>query len=106
VSNNAGNAETGIALLLKARRVRKVDLLLPAADRLVALRQALQGEGVELELVPQGNLAERIRAAGARHRRFLHADRIRNAAREGKETRNIAGRDDVLEYPSAPISRW
>ncbi len=99
VANNAGNGETGLAGLLKAGRVRKLICSFPrAADGQVfeALYKAGQ---VELELVPQGNLAERIRAAGAGIGGFFTPTGYGTDLARGKETRNIAGRDYVLEYP-------
>jgi 3-oxoadipate CoA-transferase alpha subunit len=99
VNNNAGNGETGLAALLKARRVRKVVCSFPRqADSHVfdALYRAGQ---VELELVPQGNLAERIRAAGAGIGAFFTPTGYGTELARGKETRRIDGRDYVLEYP-------
>jgi len=99
VANNAGNGETGLAGLLKAGRVRKLICSFPrAADGQVfeALYKAGQ---VELELVPQGNLAERIRAAGAGIGGFFTPTGYGTDLARGKETRRIDGRDYVLEYP-------
>jgi 3-oxoadipate CoA-transferase alpha subunit len=99
VNNNAGNGETGLAALLKARRVRKIICSFPRqADSQVfdALYQA--GE-IELELTPQGNLAERIRAAGAGIGGFFTPTGFGTLLAEGKETRTIGGRDYVLEWP-------
>lgn len=99
VSNNAGNGERGIAALLKAGRVRKVVCSFPRqADSHVF--DALYRSGrVELELVPQGNLAERIRAAGAGIGAFYTPTGFGTQLAEGKETRRIDDRDHVLEYP-------
>jgi 3-oxoadipate CoA-transferase alpha subunit len=99
VNNNAGNGETGIAALLKAGRVRKVICSFPRqADSHVF--QALYKAGkIELELVPQGNLAERIRAAGAGIGAFFTPTAYGTPLADGKETRSIDGRMHVLEYP-------
>jgi 3-oxoadipate CoA-transferase alpha subunit len=99
VNNNAGNGEHGLAALLKAGRVRKVICSFPRqADSQVF--DALYRSGrVELELVPQGNLAERIRAAGAGIGGFFTATGYGTQLAEGKETRLINGRHYVLESP-------
>jgi len=99
VNNNAGNGDTGLAALLKAGRVRKIVCSFPRqADSHVF--DALYRSGrLELELVPQGNLAERIRAAGAGIGAFFTPTGAGTLLGEGKETRNINGRDYVLEYP-------
>ena len=75
------------------------DLLLPAAARLVRVRRPLPGGRIELELVPQGNLAERMRAAGAGIGAFFCPTGVGTPLAEGKETRTIDGRTYVLEYP-------
>ena len=99
VNNNAGNGETGLAALLKAKRVRKIVCSFPRqADSKVF--DALYRNGqVELELVPQGNLAERIRAAGAGIGGFFTPTGYGTQLAEGKETREIDGRHYVLELP-------
>jgi len=99
VSNNAGNAETGIALLLKARRVRKVVCSFPRQTDSWHFDKLYKEKAVELELVPQGNLAERIRAAGAGIGAFFTPTGFGTELAEGKETREIDGRHYVLEYP-------
>src|SRR5689334_20178761 len=99
VNNNAGNAETGVAALLKTKRVRKIICSFPRqADSYVFDALYHAGE-IELELVPQGNLAERIRAAGAGIGAFFTPTGYGTLLAEGKETRSIDGRDYVLEYP-------
>ncbi|MCX7901332.1 MAG: 3-oxoacid CoA-transferase subunit A [Burkholderiaceae bacterium] len=99
ISNNAGNGEVGIAALLKARRVRKVICSYPRqADSYVFDALYRRGE-VELELVPQGNLAERIRAAGAGIGAFFTPTGYGTELARGKETRAIGGKMYVLEYP-------
>ena len=99
VSNNAGNAETGIALLLKERRVRKVICSFPRQTDSWHFDKLYKEKAVELELVPQGNLAERIRAAGAGIGAFFTPTGYGTLLAEGKETREIDGRHYVLEYP-------
>lgn len=99
VNNNAGNGDTGLAALLKARRVRKIICSFPRqADSHVFDALYRAGE-LELELVPQGNLAERIRAAGAGIGGFFTPTGHGTLLAEGKETRLIDGRHHVLEYP-------
>jgi 3-oxoadipate CoA-transferase alpha subunit len=99
VNNNAGNGETGLAALLKAKRVRKIVCSFPRqadSHHFDALYRA--GE-IELELTPQGNLAERIRAAGAGIGGFFTPTGYGTLLAEGKETRLINGRQYVLESP-------
>jgi 3-oxoadipate CoA-transferase alpha subunit len=99
VNNNAGNGETGLAALLKAGRVRKIICSFPRqADSQVF--DALYHAGkIELELVPQGNLAERIRAAGAGIGGFYTPTAVGTPLADGKEVRHIDGRDYILEFP-------
>ena len=99
VNNNAGNGETGLAALLKAGRVRKIICSFPRqADSQVF--DALYRSGqLELELVPQGNLAERIRAAGAGIGAFFTPTGFGTEMAKGKETREINGKQYVLEHP-------
>ena len=99
VNNNAGNGETGLAALLKARRVRKIICSFPRQTDSWHFDQLYRSGEIELELVPQGNLAERIRAAGAGIGAFFTATGFGTQLAEGKETRKIDGRDYVLEYP-------
>jgi 3-oxoadipate CoA-transferase alpha subunit len=99
VANNAGNGEVGLAALLKAGRVRKVLCSFPRqVDSFVFDELYLAGK-VELEVVPQGNLAERIRAAGAGIGAFYCPTAVGTALADGKETREIEGRSFLLEYP-------
>ena len=101
INNNAGNGETGLAALLKARRVRKMICSFPRqADSFVFDGLYRAGE-IELEVVPQGSLAERIRAAGAGIGAFFTPTGHGTLLAEGKETRVISGRPHVLEYPLA-----
>jgi 3-oxoadipate CoA-transferase alpha subunit len=99
VNNNAGNADAGVAALLATRRVRKIICSFPRqVDSWVF--DGLWREGaIELELVPQGTLAERIRAAGAGIGAFFTPTGYGTLLAEGKETRTIDGRHYVLEYP-------
>jgi 3-oxoadipate CoA-transferase alpha subunit len=99
VNNNAGNGEHGLAALLKSGRVRKIICSFPRqADSHVF--DALYRSGkVELELVPQGNLAERIRAAGAGIGGFFTPTGYGTELAHGKETREIGGRMYVFEHP-------
>jgi len=99
VNNNAGNGETGLAALLKAKRVRKLLCTYPRqVDSHVFDGLYRRGE-IELELIPQGNLAERIRAAGAGIGAFFTPTGFGTQLAEGKETRRIGDRDYVLETP-------
>jgi 3-oxoadipate CoA-transferase alpha subunit len=99
VANNAGNAEVGLAALLKAGRVRKILCSFPRqVDSWVF--DGLYREGrIELEVVPQGNLAERMRAAGAGIGAFFCPTAVGTPLAEGKEEREIDGRRYLLEYP-------
>jgi len=99
VSNNAGNGDTGLAALLAKGRVRKMVCSFPRqADSWVF--DGLYREGkIELEVVPQGNLAERMRAAGAGIGAFFSPTGVGTPLGEGKEVREIDGRTYVLEYP-------
>ncbi len=99
VSNNAGNAETGLAALLKAQRVKKIICSFPRQTDSWVFDGLYRSGELELELVPQGNLAERIRAAGAGIGAFYTPTGYGTPLAEGKETRRIDGRDYVLEYP-------
>lgn len=99
VNNNAGNGESGLAALLKARRVRKIICSFPRqADSYIFDGLYRAGE-IELELVPQGNLAERIRAAGAGIGGFFTPTGYGTELASGKEVRIINGRSYVLEFP-------
>jgi 3-oxoadipate CoA-transferase alpha subunit len=99
VSNNAGNGDTGLAALLAKGRVRKVVCSFPRqSDSWVFDGLYLEGR-IELELVPQGNLAERMRAAGAGIGAFFCPTGVGTPLAEGRETREIDGRTYVLEHP-------
>ncbi|MEQ1911753.1 MAG: 3-oxoacid CoA-transferase subunit A [Vicinamibacterales bacterium] len=99
VSNNAGNGETGLAALLKARRVRKVICSFPRQTDSYVFDALYRAGEIALELVPQGNLAERIRAAGAGIGAFFTPTGYGTLLADGKESRVIDGRHYVLEYP-------
>jgi 3-oxoadipate CoA-transferase alpha subunit len=99
VNNNAGNADVGVALLLKAKRVRKIICSFPRQTDSWHFDALYRAGEIELELVPQGNLAERIRAAGAGIGAFYTPTGYGTLLAEGKETRLIDGRHYVLEHP-------
>jgi len=99
VNNNAGNGDTGLAALLKARLVRKIVCSFPRQTDSHVFDALYRAGDIELELVPQGNLAERIRAAGAGIGAFFTPTGFGTLLAEGKETREIDGRNYVLEYP-------
>lgn len=99
VSNNAGNSEIGLAALLKAGRVRKVICSFPRQSDSYVFDELYRAGKVELEVVPQGNLAERMRAAGAGIGAFFCPTGVGTQLAEGKEEREIDGRRYVLEYP-------
>lgn len=99
VSNNAGGGDEGIARLIKERRVRKVICSFPRQFNSWHFDAAYRAGELELELVPQGNLAERIRAAGAGIGAFFTPTGYGTTLAEGKETRMIDGRGHVLEHP-------
>src|SRR5213593_3163581 len=99
VNNNAGNGEIGLAALLKAKRVRKIICSFPRQTDSYVFDALYHAGEIELELVPQGNLAERIRAAGAGIGAFFTPTGYGTLLAEGKEMREIDGRRYVLEYP-------
>jgi 3-oxoadipate CoA-transferase alpha subunit len=99
VNNNAGNGETGLAALLKAGRVRKIVCSFPRQADSHVFDALYRAGKIELELVPQGNLAERIRAAGAGIGGFFTPTGYGTELAKGKETRRIDGRDYVFETP-------
>ncbi|KQW87264.1 3-oxoadipate CoA-transferase [Massilia sp. Root418] len=99
VNNNAGNGETGLAALLKAGRVRKIICSFPRQADSQHFDALYRAGKIELELTPQGNLAERIRAAGAGIGGFFTPTGYGTLLAEGKETRLINGRHYVLEAP-------
>ena len=99
VNNNAGNGDTGLAALLAAGRVRKMICSFPRQTDSFVFDGLYRAGKIELELVPQGNLAERMRAAGAGIGAFYSPTGVGTPLTEGKERRKIDGRDYVLEYP-------
>ena len=99
VNNNAGNADTGLAALLKAGRVRKIICSFPRQADSHVFDGLYRSGKLELELVPQGNLAERIRAAGAGVGAFFSPTGYGTELAKGKETREINGKHYVLEMP-------
>ena len=99
VNNNAGNADAGLAALIGAKRVRKIICSFPRQTDSWHFDKAFRAGELELELVPQGTLAERIRAAGAGIGGFYTPTAYGTRLAEGKETRRIGDRDYVLESP-------
>jgi 3-oxoadipate CoA-transferase, alpha subunit len=99
VNNNAGNADTGLAALIAAKKVRKILCSFPRQADSWHFDKAYRAGEVELELVPQGTLAERIRAAGAGIGGFYTPTAVGTKLAEGKETRRFGDRDYVLELP-------
>ncbi len=99
VNNNAGNGDSGLAALLKAGRVRKILCSFPRQADSYVFDELYRSGKLELELVPQGNLAERLRAAGAGVGAFFCPTAFGTELAKGKETREINGRQYVLEYP-------
>ena len=99
ISNNAGAGENGIAALIKANRVRKVICSFPRQAASHHFDTRYRAKELELELVPQGNLAARIQAAGSGLGAIFTPTGFGTLLAEGKETREIGGRNYVLEYP-------
>ena len=99
VNNNAGNGDHGLAALIREGRVRKVICSFPRQRDSHHFDVRYRAGELELELVPQGNLAERIRAAGAGIGGFYTPTGFGTPLAEGKETRHIEGRDYLLEFP-------
>ena len=99
VNNNAGNAEQGLAALLQAGRVRKIICSFPRQVDSHVFDGLYRSGKIELELVAQGNLAERLRAAGAGIGAFFCPTAYGTELAAGKETREINGKHYVLEYP-------
>jgi 3-oxoadipate CoA-transferase alpha subunit len=99
VNNNAGNGDVGLAALIRAGRVRRIMCSFPRQSDSWHFDEKYRNGEIELELVPQGNLAERIRAAGAGIGAFYTPTGYGTPLAEDKETREIDGRHYVLEYP-------
>jgi 3-oxoadipate CoA-transferase alpha subunit len=99
VNNNAGNGDSGLAALIAAGRVRKIICSFPRQTDSHHFDRLYRAGRIELELVPQGNLAERIRAAGAGIGGFFTPTGYGTELARGKETREIDGRMQVFERP-------
>src|SRR5215216_7448114 len=99
VNNNAGNGRVGLAALLANGQVRKIICSFPRQADSYVFDELYRAGKVELEVVPQGNLAERMRAAGAGIGAFFGPTGVGTPLAEGKETRTIDGREYVLEFP-------
>ena len=99
INNNAGNGETGVAALIREGRVRKIICSFPRQTDSHHFDAAYRAGRIALELVPQGNLAARIQAAGAGLGAIFTPTGYGTLLAEGKETRAIGGKDYVLEYP-------
>ena len=99
VNNNAGQADAGLALLIKERRVAKIICSFPRQSDSWHFDEAYRAGEIELELVPQGNLAERLRAGGAGIGGFFTPTGYGTQLAEGKEVREIDGTRYVLEAP-------
>ena len=98
VNNNAGNGDTGLAALLAAGQVRRIICSFPRQSDSYVFDGLYRSGEIDLEVVPQGNLAERVRAGGAGIGGFFTPTGAGTILAEGKETRVIDGRDQVLEY--------
>jgi 3-oxoadipate CoA-transferase alpha subunit len=99
VSNNAGNGDHGLAALLATGNVRKIICSFPRQKDSYVFDGLYRAGRIELEIVPQGNLAERMRAAGAGIGAFYCPTGVGTPLAEGRETRTIDGREYLLEYP-------
>ena len=99
VNNNAGNGDVGLAALLADGQVSKVICSFPRQSDSYVFDRLYRSGDVELELVPQGNLAERMRAAGAGIGAFFCPTGVGTPLAEGREQRTIDGREYLLEYP-------
>lgn len=99
VNNNAGNGDTGLAALLAAGQVRKIICSFPRQSDSWVFDELYRSGRIELELVPQGNLAERMRAAGAGIGAFYCPTGVGTPLAEGREHRVIDGREYLLEFP-------
>jgi 3-oxoadipate CoA-transferase alpha subunit len=99
INNNAGNGETGVAALIREDRVKKIICSFPRQSDSHHFDARYRAGGIELELVPQGNLAARIHAAGAGLGAIFTPTGFGTDLAQGKETREIDGRNYVLEHP-------
>jgi 3-oxoadipate CoA-transferase alpha subunit len=98
VNNNTGSGEVGLAALIKAGRVAKMICSYPRSMNSTVFPELYRSGAIELELVPQGTLAERIRAGGAGIPAFYTATAVGTMLAEGKETRHFDGQEYVMEY--------
>ncbi|PIE23067.1 MAG: 3-oxoadipate CoA-transferase [Planctomycetota bacterium] len=98
VNNNTGNGEVGLAALIRNRQVRKMICSYPRSSHSKVFPELYRAGEIELELVPQGTLAERIRAGGAGIPAFYTPTSVGTPLAEGKEARDFDGRSYVLEY--------
>lgn len=99
VTNNAGSGDTDVAALLRERRVRKIICSYPRSKGSIWFEELYRAREVELELVPQGTLSERMRAAGAGLGGFFTPTGADSTLAHGKEMRVIGGRRHVFEQP-------
>ena len=99
VNNNAGNGHVGLAALLEHGRVRRMICSYPRSSHSEVFEGLYKARAIELEVVPQGTLAERLRAAGAGLGGFYTPTSVGTPLADGKEQRTIEGRDYVLEMP-------
>jgi 3-oxoadipate CoA-transferase alpha subunit len=99
VSNNAGTGRRGLAALIQARRVRRVICSYPRSTDPVVFEEEYRAGRIELELVPQGTLSERMRCAAAGLGGFWSPVSVGTRLAEGKETRVMGGKEYVLELP-------
>lgn len=99
VNNNAGNGDVGLAKLIQLGRVKKIICSFPRQSDSWHFDEKYHAGEIELEVVPQGNLAERIRAAGAGIGAFFTPTGYGTPLAEGKEVRELDGRHQILEYP-------
>jgi len=99
INNNAGNGHVGLAALLENKQVRRIVCSFPRSTDSSVFTELYRSKEIELELVPQGTLAERIRAAGAGVGGFYTRTTVGTPLAANKETRSIGGIDWVLEYP-------
>lgn len=98
VANNAGTGHVGLARLMELGRVRRIVCSFPRSQGSVVFEEMYRAGKIELEIVPQGTLAERMRAAGAGVGAFFTPTAVGTKLAEGKELREIGGRPHVLEY--------
>ncbi|MCW3473083.1 3-oxoacid CoA-transferase subunit A [Limobrevibacterium gyesilva] len=98
VANNAGGGHVGLALLMELGRVRKIICSFPRSSTSTIFEELYRAGKIELEIVPQGTMAERMRAAGAGVGAFFTPTSVGTKLAEGKELRTINGREMVLEY--------